>query len=135
MVNEAIVAALAWLLYKSGKGGGGKAKGTTPAKASWPREGAAPGEGGYVPQEMPEDAIKRHEAQAAAEQAKLDAQASVAYAKAGNDQQARSDIKARYRQKQKALDDYKRDIAQAKAQQRGDKAASDAIDIERAINK
>ena len=129
-VEEVMIAALAWLLYKGTKG-----TAPTPAKAQWP-SGTAPSKSGdYVPQELPEDAIKRHQAQAAAEQAKLDAQANEAYMKAGKDQQARADIKARYRAKQKALDDYKRDIAQAKAQQRGDKPASSAIDIERELNK
>ena len=132
-LDDALIAGLLWLLYKGGKDG--KGKGTTPAKASWPGQGT-PGEpGAFQQQELPEDAIKRHEAQAAAEQAKLDAQANEAYMKAGKDEKARADIKARYRAKQKALDDYRRDIAQAKARQRGDKPASDAIDLERALNR
>jgi len=114
MVETLFVGALVWLLHKGGKAAPGTA--TKPSKAAWPKEGAPPAASSPLPPLSPDDkaSIAQHEAQHGSETTKFQAQLAEAKAKAGSDQAAQADIARRAAERQKALDDYKRDIEAAK---------------------
>lgn len=111
-VEAFMIGALAYLLYKGGKKPPGSA--TKPSQATWPKEGAPPAP--PIPPLTPDDkaSIAQHEAQHGSETTKFQAQLAEARAKAGNDQAAQADINSKAAERQKALDDYKRDIESAK---------------------
>jgi hypothetical protein len=117
MVVEALfVGALTWLLYKSGKGPKAPGTATKPSKAAWPKEGVAPAAAAPPPPLSPDDkaSIAQNEAQHGAETSKFQAEKALAVARAGQDKAAQADIARRAAERQKALDDWKRDIEAAK---------------------
>lgn len=136
VVETLLIFGMGWLLGKLGMGtgkGAARAPAATPSKVPWPGgpKGAGKGAGTAlepgvelpgVPsttsqESLPEQqaAIKDAETYHKQQQARLDSQANDAYRAAGADQAARQDIAKKYRARQKALDDYKRQIEEAKA--------------------
>jgi hypothetical protein len=136
VIETALVFGLGWMLGKgspftkgptvktsatppTGKGA------TKPSKVPWPSEGGAGLEPGTELPGVPwasasaspaeqASAVKDAEKYHANQQAHLDAQANEDYKRAGSDETARADIRRKYQARQKALDDYKREIARAK---------------------
>jgi hypothetical protein len=107
-IEEAL---LAYTLYKMWRGGGGKGGGGGAKDAPWPKD--------KVPLTSEDKAaIAAQQAQHGAETTKFQAQLAEAKAKAGSDKAAQADIARKAKERQKALDDWKRDIEAAK---RGEK--------------
>ena len=107
--TDAILAGLAFLAWKWGKGakGGGIGPKTKAKDQPWPKE--------KVPLSTEDkESIKANEARLAAEKTKFEAQLAEAKAKAGKDKAAQADIARREAERRKALADWKADIERAK---------------------